>query len=261
MGVWKLSYFIEFSDKRNTYIFNKLQEQGKDVFKFDFNNVVLLKKKDKLLFSPAKKLTEEEVSSLPSKITILGGVQKPEILSILKEKKIEYVNLMKDEEFVVKNAMLTAEGVLALIISATQKSIFENKILILGSGRCGKSLMHLLLRLQLDFSVVTFNIKKIPENQYFQKEVILAKYMFPHLHEFDVIVNTAPLKVFEDEQLDYIKVGTTIIEVASVNCLNKELAISKGINYILAPALPQVYSFESAGELVLKILQNVEKKE
>lgn len=248
-----MSFFIDFTDKRNQHVFKILKSKGFTVFELE-NNQENIKQGDSYVFSPAKKFLPQEVLSFKNQTNLYAGKVSDEILKIFHEKQIEYKNMMEDEEFVIKNALLTAEGVLAHIISATSKSIFKNKILVVGTGRVGKAILHLLDKLNLDLTLVCFSKNKLTENLYWQKPVILASELKDRIKEFDIVINTAPIKVFEDTVLDYFAEGTVVLEISSFVCLNKDLAQEKGITFISAQGLPQVFSCESAGELVASFL-------
>lgn len=79
---------------------------------------------------------------------------------------------MNDEIFTTKNANITAEGVLALILEHSPKSIFENNVLIIGAGRIAKAMAIILGRLGVNYAVVRFNKDKFPECFHFQKLAI-----------------------------------------------------------------------------------------
>lgn len=250
-----MNFYIELKDKRNNYVYKTLQDLGFNVKEFEFQNC---SKDDIVIFSPAKKISIEEANKFSNEITIFAGNLNDDTKNILKNKKIKFVNMIEDEQFVVDNAKLTAEGVLEHIISDTEKSIFENKILILGFGRCGKEILNLLNKLNLNVSMVTFNKNKldsIKNKTYFEFEFL------KDLKNFDIIINTIPAKIIKDEMLDYFNDDAVILEIASINCLNKDSINSKSFKYILCPALPMVFSAESAGKImfesIIRTLKNL----
>ncbi|MDD4110321.1 MAG: NAD(P)-dependent oxidoreductase [Clostridia bacterium] len=244
-----MEYYIELKDKRNKYVFNALQNSGLSIKEFVFQNC---SKDDIIIFSPARKFSVEEANKFSNDITIFAGNLSDEIKNIFGTKNIKLVNMIKDEQFVVDNAKLTAEGVLAHIISDTEKSIFENKILVLGFGRCGKEILNLLNKLGLDVSMVTFNKKKLA---IIKNKMYLEYEFFKDLKDFDIVINTIPTKIIGDEMLNYFNNNAIVLEIASVNCLNKELLASKSFNYILCPALPMVFSAESAGKIMFESIK------
>lgn len=249
-----MDFYIELKDKRNKYVYKSLQDLGFNVKEFKFQDCF---KEDIIIFSPARKFSIEEANKFSNEITIFAGNLNDEIKNILKSKKINLINMIEDEEFVIDNAKLTAEGVLEHIISNTEKSIFQNKILILGFGRCGKEILNLLNKLNLDISMVTFNKSKLDS---VKNKMYLEFEFLKELKNFDIIINTIPAKIIKDEMLDYFNNDAVILEIASINCLNKETINSKSFKYILCPALPMVFSAESAGKIMFESIIRTLKK-
>lgn len=257
MEVNHLKYCIELKDKRNQVVYQTLLDKNFNVEEFDFNNTKL-EEKDWVIFSPARKLGYEEANSFPNNITIVGGNFSVEVKEILKEKNIHFINLLQNEKFVIQNANLTAEGVLSLLIKETEYSMFKNKILIIGTGKVGTSIAVLFKQNNLDFSFLTFHENKLPYAYYFTNKVYMDNSLIDIISSFDVIINTAPDKVISDSMLSHIQNNAIILEVASTNCLNKDLVNNYSFRYLLCPALPQVFSAKSAGEVMSEsVLKNI----
>lgn len=257
-----MNFFIDLSDKRNNYVANSLSNMGHIVEKFEFNNG---RQGDIFIFSPAKKFNENEIKKFSSGIIIFGGNINDETLQNFKNKNIKYINLLKDENFVVKNAKLTAEGVLALTISCNEKSIFENKVLILGSGRVGLAIASLFNKLNIDADFAIFHKDKFAIASFYCKNVIFKDDFPKMIGEYDIIINTVPAKILNDDMLNKINKKAIILEIASINCLNSDLLKFYTFKYVPAPALPMVYCAETAGKFmldsILKELNNLKDKE
>lgn len=259
-----MNFFIDLSDKRNNYIANSLSNIGHTVIKHDFENNQGTAG-DGFIFSPAKKFSLAEIERFPSGVIVFAGNFTEELKYILNKKNIKHINLLNDENFVIKNAKLTAEGVLALMIGCTGKSIFENKILILGSGRVGLAIASLLNKLTVNSDFAIFHNDKFAIASFYCNKVVFKDELPNEIGKYDIIINTVPAKILDDEILNKINKKASILEIASVNCLNKDLLNLYTFNYILAPALPQVYSAESAGtimlESILKQLSNLKNND
>lgn len=257
-----MNFLIDLSDKRNNYVANSLSNMGHIVEKFEFDKG---KSGDIFIFSPAKKFNENEVEKFPADITIFGGNVSDEVLQNFKNNNIKYINLLKDENFVVKNAKLTAEGVLALTISCNEKSIFENKVLILGSGRVGLAIASLFNKLNINTDFAVFHKDKFATASFYCKNVIFKDDFPKKIGEYDIIINTVPAKILDDEMLNKINKKANILEIASINCLNTDLLKLYTFKYVPAPALPMIYSSETAGKFmldsILKELNNLRDKE
>lgn len=245
-------FLIDISDKRNVYVLEGLKNLGFKAFNMqEISEETMDNAKAVYVFSPAKKLIDE-INQLKNNSFVIGGNQKNEVLESLKQKNIEYINIMQNEIFTIENAKLTAEGVLAIIIGCTEKSIFCNNILVLGSGRCGKTVMLLLDKLGVKATLCTFHKDSYENAHLLTDNVMFKDQLEDRIGEFDIIINTVPLEIITEKMLENIKRGVMVIEVASVNCISHKLKEKYNLNYILAPALPKVYSAQSAGEIMLK---------
>ncbi len=248
-----MEFYLDLSDKRLQILETLLNKKTIHTHKISSLSDIFLQKSAVFVFSPAKKWTQEEILNLPKNIHLFCGNVEEKYLEIFKQKNIKYVNFNTDENFAIANAQLTAEGVLALLIENTEKSIFENKILLLGAGRITKACAMLFEKLGLDFHIATFN-KKEYENSYFFTRKNYFEYNFvKDIQDFDVIINTRPTLFIDQKIIEKIKADTLFIETASKNCLNSQDV--KKFTYLPAPALPKRFCAQSASKLMLnKIL-------
>ena len=242
-------FYIDKQDKRTNYIAKCLKKKKLQILSvLEMQNAT---KGDVLVFPPSKKWSEPEVHNLPCNITLFCG--NCNFNEILKQKNIKHINFLSEEHFSVQNARLTAEGVLALLIENTKKSIFEQNILLFGAGRITKATAILLLKLGVRFSIVTFNEAEFDNCFYFSNKNYLGFDFVKDIKNFDVFINTRPIKFIDESIIKKIKKESLFIETASIDCLDKTLA--KNFCYLPAPALPSRFCFESASNLMLdKIL-------
>ena len=243
-----MKIFLDYLDKRTKFLKTLLNDYK--TIEATKDNFLKAEKGDFIIFPPNKKWNEEEINSLPEKITLFCGKVDNCFLETLSEKKIKHINFLDDENFAIENARLTAEGILSLIIENSPRSFFENNILLLGCGRITKSLAMIFAKLGIKFSIACFS-----ENGYFEAHYFCDKNYFEYeflsdIKNFDIIVNTRPIEFFDEEKMKLIKDDTLFIETASTNCLNEQKA--KHFSYLKAPALPQRFCFESASKLLLK---------
>ena len=203
---------------------------------------------DVLIFSPAKKFVKEDVDILPESVTLFAGSGIKAFSEELRLKKIKYIDIMNDEIFTIKNANLTAEGVLGIIINKSEKSLFENNILLLGSGRITKACSRLFSKLGVDFAVASYSFLDYQRSYSFSDKCYYKEEYIKDLNQFDIVVNTRPFKYIDDMVLNKFSKNCLFIETASVECLNKEMV--KDFDYCLAPALPTKFTAETAGKFL-----------
>lgn len=245
-----MKYFVELSDERNGIVKKILNGKRFDTGEFVFGSKTV-RNGDALIFSPAKKWDDKLINGLPDGVFVFSG-NIPECFSeTIRQKKITHKNYMTDETFVVKNANLTAEGLLSLIIENTKKSIFESSVLVLGGGRVAKAIAALLNKLSVKTALCEYNPNKCGGLYFFTNDVIVGEQFVPRLNEFDVIVNSIPAAILTEEICAKIPLTTVVIEAASVSCLKSQDAKFK---YVLAPSLPQKYCAESAAGLMTEFI-------
>lgn len=239
-----MKYFIDLSDARNKALYKLLESEGLSVNQLEFNEV------GTYIFSPAKRFEVDEVLKVPEGSVVFAGNLKEEIREIFGDKKLKHVNFLDFEDFAVKNAVLTAEATLPVLIEHTDRSVFDQKILIMGLGRIGKALAILFDKLGVDYSCMVtereLDYASIYARKYFTKKELLNKAL-----NFDTIINTIPTKMFEDKDIGRIADETVFIELASIKCLDDTKANFK---FIWALALPTKYTPMSAAELMKEVV-------
>lgn len=166
-----------------------------------------------------------------------------------------------NENFLEENSLLTAQGVLRLILENISVDLRFLDIAILGFGRCGKSITKLLSH--LDGNISVFSRKNFSDDsQRGNKIKFISIYECEKLlKEYDVIINTIPFNVIAEDTVKLFS-NTIYIEVASApygfDIYNND---TSAFNFILASGLPGKYTPVSAGEnianTVLEILKEV----
>jgi len=244
-----MKFFLDTTDRRLPYVKVQLKKLGYKVEDFDFFDLDYICAGDYIIFSPAFKWTIELAKKIPTNTHVVCGNVDSEVLNIFQNNFIDYLNLMSSEEFVLKNAILTSEGALADMIFYSSKSIFEERTLILGGGRVAKAMACLLHKLGLDFDITMRNPDKLLEAELVAKKCITWESFKDKLCNYDIVINTIPQKLFDENDVEKFKINSSVFELASKQCL--EGIKTKDFSYILCPALPSKYTPESAGKLIV----------
>lgn len=252
-----MKFLLDLNDRRLPFVEKKINNMGHETMPFNKDNFKKLKKGDYIVLSPAYKWSIELARLLPAGVSVVCGAISTEVNDEFKQKGICYYNLMADEDFVLKNATLTAEGTLADLIFYTKKSIFDCNILILGSGRCAKALAYLLYKLGVKFDLTMRDEYKLKQSQLLCNKAVNWIEFKDNLKYYDVVINTIPTKLFDEKDLPKFKEGSVVLELASKQCL-QDLKTEK-FSYILCPALPSKYTPQSAGDLIFNYLETLLK--
>ena len=167
---------------------------------------------------------------------IFSGMETAYI-SALPMKKYYY---MKDPTVIDENAILTAEGILHLLITSLAKSLYDIKIDIIGYGHCGKAIYRMLKSLDLNVRVIR---RECEENDTFM--------MIKHWKNCgDVIINTSIEKVLKEDLMRSWNHTPLIIDIATPDVVDKQCAKELQIPYYKEGNLPGRFCAESAGKII-----------
>ena len=160
-----------------------------------------------------------------------AGKLLPEIEEACRKENIPVLNYMASEDFMLRNAYLTAEGFLSLLIQNTPFSLDESNILLLGLGCCGKAIEKLLRVLPCRLDA----FDQVPVESIVQRA-------------YNVVVNTIPAPVIRREQLSQLPDGCRLFDIASLPGGYDEDAVQE-LGFILrkCPGIPGQMSPQSAG--------------
>ena len=254
-----MTLFLDESDERLNFCFSILKDNGFIVKNFNYSDIKKIKRNDCLVFSPSLKINLDLINKLPNKIRIFAGNITSDCFEVIKQKEIKYINFMQNEEFVLKNANLTAEGVLSKLIENTPSSIFEQNILILGGGRVAKAVGKLFKNLKLNFTFCTKQEAEIKKLKTLSKNILNWDKLKLELKMYDVVINTIPCEIFDKKDAKLFNENCTFFEIASKKCLNDKNF--KKLKYILCPSLPGKYTPKSAGNLIAEeIIKNLKEE-
>lgn len=236
----ELTYVVDNKDNRTVLIKKRLISAGKKVA--DFGNEMPQDTPCFYILSPKTKLIDTEKLNCNSTVYCF-------FKSIENDKNITFFNMLDNEAFACKNAVLTAEGALSVVIENTPFSLGETKLLILGFGRCGKSLAELFKNL-CPLSVYVTTEKNINILQCLNINYITKNRLDSKIKDYNVIINTIPDIVLDKKMLDNVNKDCFIFDLASdKGGVDFEYALKSGIFAKQFLALPSKYCPLSAAEI------------
>lgn len=174
----------------------------------------------------------------------------------------EIYDYAEDGEFLVKNAMITAEGAFQLIFSETPVSVCGSEFLIAGYGRIGKTVAKAAATFGARVSVAarkTGDLAWIELNGYSPYEY---KELYNNIGKFDIIVNTVPHRIFDKGLISKMDKNALYIDLASVpgGCDMNDMQ-SMGIKAIHALSLPGKIAPFSSGKIIADTIINMLDKD
>lgn len=164
------------------------------------------------------------------------------------------------EDFAIKNAVLTAEGAIDLLLRYYEDSLFGAKILILGYGRIGKVLAKDLHALGAD---VTVAARKRSDLTWIQTAGMKAvDYSFKELSDYSILINTVPAKILNADLIDTLRDDVFLIDLASKpGGIDFDRARERDLTCIHALGLPGKTAPKAAGRIIKETIIHMIKEE
>lgn len=182
--------------------------------------------------------------------TLFGGGLDQPFLSYCTERCASVYDYFDDEDLTLKNAHLTAEGAVEIVMRETPWSITDSRVLILGYGRVGKDCAETFAALgaKVSVSARSENARKSAAEAGFRDCGFIDK---DALEAADVIINTVPNVVLSRGELMHLKKNAFVLDLASKPYgTDFEAAKELGIKAMTAPGLPGRIAPKTAGELI-----------
>ena len=269
-------------DLRQIYLAKKLQKDKNEVFVCGFENFVgfdklklkSLKISDLILPVPASRnkkvinapfsnsdivLSEKLFSNLKNKVVFAGIVSS--LIEDVKPSGLYIRDYYQREDFLIPNALLTAEGAVSIALKEYGKSIFSSRCLVVGFGRIGKILAKLLKNMGAKVTVSARSVKDVSLAKISGFETTNVSKISEKA-DFDLIFNTVPALVLNEGVLGYLSSARMIIDLASSPGGTDKLAAEElGIKLIPALGIPGKCFPEAAGEIIADVIYKMIEEE
>lgn len=208
-------------------------------------------------FSKEKVNVKDLMKLLANKIFIAGSI-KSDMYDLAKENNVQIIDILKREELSVLNAVSTAEGAIKVAIEETPKNLHGSNILVLGFGRIGKILAHMLSGLGAKVACEARKNADLAWIKAYGYEPIPLPELNQNLEKYDIIINTIPYMVLDKDTLENVKKDALVIDLASNPGGVDRVAIKeKQIKFVWALSLPGKISPVTSAEFIKETLYNV----
>ena len=203
----------------------------------------------------AKLSIDEALAAVPAGTRVYAGMAGERLRQVCAEKGLRLYDYFEREDFQIKNAALTAEGALSLLLGADGRAMGGRRVLIAGFGRIGRLLALRLGALGLRVTVAARSAEQRAWAEAMGFEAVrLAE---AHWHETDFVVNTVPHPIFGGREIAAFG-EAKLLELASAPYgFDMAAAKSLGKEIILAPGLPARIAPESAAKAVMDTVLNM----
>lgn len=164
------------------------------------------------------KLPEDFLVNTKEKVLIFSGIPTTNLTNMLEQANRKCTYLMKDKEVIKQNAVPTVEGIIADVINNTEKTINDSNVLVFGYGNIGSLLTAYLIKLGANVTVSIIEQKDenilnnigIKNFYSYNKDDLIRE-----IGKTDIIINTVPETVINDNLIRYINKNAYVLDIAS----------------------------------------------
>lgn len=192
---------------------------------------------------------------IPFGAHVFIGKADPLTLQIKSQKRLRIHELMKLDEVAILNSIPTAEGAVQLAMEMMPITLHGCSAFVLGFGRTGMTLSRLLYAMGAKTGVVARRYEYMARIIEMNLIPVHLEQISDYLCEADVIFNTVPAPVINEEIIKILPLDVVIIDLASPpGGTDFKAAESKGIKAILAPGLPGKVAPKTAGQILARVI-------
>lgn len=185
-------------------------------------------------YAAEKHTFSELLAAAPPGLPVLAGKAGEELRSVCRRQKLALHDYFLREDFTLRNAELTAEGAVGLLLQG-ENALRGSRVLIAGFGRIGRFLAVKLTALGAE---VTVAARKGVDRVLAESLGCRAIPIAAADGKWDAVVNTVPAQIFGAEMLETFE-NARLIELASAPYgFDFEAAAAAGKQIELASGLP-----------------------
>lgn len=184
------------------------------------------------------------------KTLFVGGMLPPDL------PQSEDISLRED--FLLKNAVLTAEGAIEIALRERDFSLFGARVAVFGYGRIGARLASLLTAFGAKVTVVARRSESRLLAEISNHLAVGYTESGDVLENSDIVFNTVPFRIFGKDELSKMSKNSLYIELASPPFgFCEEDKDSCAAKIIVASGLPGKTAFESAGRIIFETVLSI----
>ena len=205
-----------------------------------------------------KLFCNDVVKHLKNNALVTGGrlsIKQIEFFSALGYDVTDY---FKREELVIKNCIPTAEGALQIAMQESGTTIFGSQVLVTGYGRVAKATSNLFKNVGANTMVTARKNSALAEAENNGFKTFYLDELYGLISKFDLIINTIPSMIFDENMLEAVGKDTLLIDLSSKpGGVDFEAAKKLNKRVIHALSLPGKCAPISSGEIIADTIRNI----
>ncbi len=162
------------------------------------------------------------------------------------------------DEFAVRNAVPTAEGVCEILIRELPVTVRHAKIFITGYGKTGKACAKLFSSMGARVTVAARRCSSLAAAKSDGCDAVYIRELHRFTGEADALINTVPSQIIGEEIISSMRKDCLLVEIASAPYgIDFECAEKYGLRTVNAPSLPGKSSPKTAGIIIGDTVLNI----
>lgn len=167
-------------------------------------------------------------------------------------------DLMQNENFLRRNAELTAEGALFAAMRAQERALMDCRCLVVGWGRIGRALAERLVALGASVTVASRSARGMRQAQARGAQAVETARLAEALPGKEMVFSTPPFPVLDEKTLANADSGACFIDLASPPYgVDLEAAHRLGLRAWREPGLPGRFCPESAALAIAAGIEDI----
>lgn len=187
--------------------------------------------------------------------TVFAGALAPELRAEVAARGLELVEYRERDDFAIYNSVPSAEGAIQMAMAASPLCLFGSTCLVVGYGRTGTTLAHMLRGLGAQVAVVARREADLARAWAAGHRPVPAHRLAEAAAEADFVFNTVPALVITRAVLAQMARHVVVIDLASApGGVDFAAAEELGICAQLAPGLPGKVAPVTAGRIIADLV-------
>ncbi len=189
---------------------------------------------------------------------LFGGCLTKEIIKCCESKEIFYLDLMEQEEIVLFNTIATAEGTIAEAILGSNSNLHGSSCMILGFGRCARTLAEKLKGLCGCIDIAARSPIALAAANAASYGSVPLSGLDKKINGYDYIFNTIPSLIITRELLMKTNPNVVIIDISSApGGIDFNASSELGRNARLCLGLPGKYAPKASADFLIEYLLTI----